>query len=156
VADTMSDVTRRLRFTAIHRPFTLVFAVVMPFPGALGIIYGDAVSRALANLAAGVISRGIGLALFVGGVTAFWGIAKGKALAESTGLSVMALGCGVYGLGVLLGLGLAGAVAGPGFLAIAAGTVLRVISLTGAAHEVAQRNGGPPREYPEYDAPPRP
>jgi hypothetical protein len=126
---------QRLKEARIHRPYTLTFAVILPIPGALGVIYGDAVSRALEIITAGLVSRIMGLALLVGALLTLAGILAGRSLLETAGLSIMAAGCAIYGLGVILGLGLAGAVAGSGFLAIATGTLLRVRGLAADARE---------------------
>jgi hypothetical protein len=88
---------------------------VLVIPGALAVIYGDDVSRALATI--DTVSRAMGVALLAGGITTITGIARGRSLVEVIGLSLLAVGCGIYGLGVFLGLGFAGAVAGSGFLA---------------------------------------
>lgn len=138
-------VAHRIRLARIYRPYTIAFAVILPIPGVLAIIYGDSVSQALSNISAGILSRFMGIALLVGGVAVIAGIAKGKSLVEAAGLTLMAAGCAIYGLGVVLGLGLAGVVAGAGFLAIALGTVLRVMSLTAVAREVDSDNE---RRYP--------
>lgn len=129
---------RRLGVARVHRPYTLAIASVVPIPGVLAIIYGDATSQALSNLAAGVVSRVIGVALLVGAALTLVGVARGRSLIEAAGLLTIAFGTGVYGLGVLLGLGLGGAIAGPFALAIAAGSVLRVIGLAATAHEVSK------------------
>ena len=135
-----AEVTRRMRFAWSHRPYTLVFGTVLPIPGALALIYGDAVSRALENISSGPVSRIMGGALFIGGILALVGIALSRSLIESLGLAVMAFGCFVYGAGVILGLGLAGAVAGSGFIAIGLGTVLRVMGLIAIASELRQQD----------------
>lgn len=128
--------TQRLLYGWRHRPFTVVIAAVLTIPGVLALIYGDEVSRALSEISAGIISRFMGGALLVGGLTTLIGIARGKALTETLGLTVLALGCGIYGLGVILGLGLAGTVAGSGFLAIALSIVRRVVTLAALPPEV--------------------
>jgi len=133
-----AEMIRRLRFARVHQPYTLAFAVILPIPGILAIIYGDAVSRALETLATGTVSRLMGMGLLIGGLTVLLGIMLGRSLLEATGLTVLAAGCIVYGLGVILGLGLAGAVAGAGFLAIAVGTLLRVVSLATTAHQITE------------------
>ncbi len=127
---------RRLQSAWVHRPYTVVLAVVLLFPGVLAIAYGDDVSQALSNIAAGSISRLMGTLLVVGSILTLLGVARNRALTETLGLTVTAIGCAIYGLGVILGLGLHGAVAGSGFLAIAAGTIRRVITLAAAAREV--------------------
>jgi len=114
----------------------VLLAVALVFPGALAIVYGDAVSQALSNIAAGSISRLLGTLLVVGSTLTLIGIARNRTLTETLGLTVTAIGCAIYGLGVILGLGLHGAVAGSGFLAIAAGTIRRVITLAAVAREV--------------------
>jgi hypothetical protein len=127
---------RRLQLAWVHRPYTIVLAAVLLIPGALAIVYGDEVSSALSNIAAGTISRLIGILLVVGSTLTLVGIARSRALTETLGLTATAIGCAIYGLGVILGLGLHGAVAGSGFLAIAAATVRRVITLAALAREV--------------------
>jgi hypothetical protein len=133
-------VAHRIRLARIHRPYTSALAVILPIPGILAVIYGDEVSQALSNISAGILSRFMGAALLIGGVMIMVGIIRGKSLVEAVGLTLMAAGCAIYGLGVILGLGLAGSVAGAGFLAIAVGTILRVMSLTAVAREVDARH----------------
>lgn len=132
---------QRLRSAWVDRPYTVVLAAVLVIPGALAVIYGDDVSRALATIAADTVSRGMGAALLAGGITTIIGIARGRSLVEVIGLALLAVGCGIYGLGVLLGLGFAGAVAGSGFLAIALATVRRVVTLAAVAPKVEDRVG---------------
>jgi hypothetical protein len=127
---------QQLQSAWVHRPYTVVLAVVLLIPGALAIVYGDEVSQALSNIAAGTISRLMGALLVVGSALTLSGIARNRALTETLGLTVTAIGCAIYGLGVILGLGLHGAVAGSGFLAIAAATIRRVITLAAVAREV--------------------
>ena len=71
----------------------------------------------------------MGILLLAGSLLTLSGIMRGKALVEVMGLTVTAVGCAIYGIGVLLGLGLHGAVAASGFLAIALATVRRVVTL---------------------------
>lgn len=132
---------QRLQRAWVDRPYTVVLATVLVIPGALAVIYGDDVSRALATIAADTVSRAMGVALFAGGITTIIGIARGRSLVEVIGLSLLAVGCGIYGLGVLLGLGFAGAVAGSGFLAIALANVRRVVTLAAVAPKVEDRVG---------------
>ncbi len=134
--DAAPAIWQRLQSAWVHRPYTVVIAVVLVVPGALAIVYGDAVSQALSNIAAGTISRLMGTLLVVGSALTLTGIARNRALTETLGLTVTAIGCAIYGLGVILGLGLHGAVAGSGFLAIAAATIRRVITLAAVAREV--------------------
>lgn len=112
-----------------ERPFSLSLALVVPIPGGLALVLGDAVSRALSNVTADAVSRSMGALLLVGALFTLMGIARGKHIAEVIGLAAMSAGFAIYGLGVLLGLGLQGAVAGPITLALAVGCVLRILSL---------------------------
>lgn len=134
--DATPAIWQQLQSAWVHRPYTVVLAVVLMVPGALAIVYGDSVSQALSNIAAGTISRLMGTLLVVGSALTLIGIARNRALTETLGLTVTAIGCAIYGLGVILGLGLHGAVAGSGFLAIAAATIRRVITLAAVAREV--------------------
>ncbi|MGH3847094.1 MAG: hypothetical protein ACRDS0_37590 [Pseudonocardiaceae bacterium] len=135
-------VAQRMMFAWRNRAYTLVLAAVLPIPGALAIIYGDAVSQALSNIAAGYVSRGMGTAFLIGGVLALVGIARQRALLEVLGLTLIAAGCGIYGLGVILGLGLGGVVAGSIALAVAVATVQRVVQLTAVAPSPEAAGGG--------------
>jgi hypothetical protein len=129
---------QRLHTARVDSPYPLSFALLFPIPGVLAIVHGDRVSQALSNITAIYISRGMGVALFAGSVLVLVGIIRNRALIKAVGLGIMAAGCAVYGLGVVLGLGLAGAVAGTMGVAIATGSVLRIISLTTAARTVDQ------------------
>lgn len=113
-----------------RHPYTLAFGLILPLPGILAVIFGDDVSRALSNLVADDLSRGMGGALLLGGLLVLFGVLRREPLVEVSGLVITAVGCAIYGLGVVLGLGLAGMVAGPGFLAIALGTAFRVMNFT--------------------------
>lgn len=130
------EMARRLHFARVHRPFTLAMAVVFPVPGVLAIVYGDAASRALEIIAAGVLSRIIGLALLGSSIALLIGIARGRSFWETIGLGLAATGCALYGLGVILGLALGGMIAGPISLVVALGALWRMMSLTIAARMV--------------------
>lgn len=130
------EMARRIHFARVHRPFTLAMGIVFPIPGVLAIIYGDDVSRALAIIAAGVLSRIIGLALLSSSIALLIGIAQGRSFWETIGLGLAATGCTLYGLGVILGLALGGMIAGPISLAVALGALWRMMSLTIAARMV--------------------
>lgn len=136
VERTQREWIRRLRFARVHRPYTLVLVLIMPIPGGLALIYGDDVSAALEAVNAGVISRAMGALLMVGSVVTLVGIGRGRSYMEAVGLLVLSAGLLIYGVGVILGLGLAGTVASSGFVALALGSILRVVSLTAAAHEL--------------------
>jgi len=111
------------------RPYITAFAFGLTPVGVLAIIYGDKVSKALGNLAANSVSRGMGFALFTGGVITILGILTHRALSQTIGMAFLALGLLVYGVGVILGLGLGGMVAGPIALLASAATVRRIITM---------------------------
>jgi len=111
------------------RPYITAFAVGLIPVGVLAIIYGDKVSKALGNLAANSVSRGVGFALFTGGIVTLLGILSHRALMQTLGMAFLALGLGIYGVGVILGLGLGGMIAGPIALLACAATVRRIITM---------------------------
>lgn len=113
-----------------------MISLILPIPGALALIYGDRVSAALISVHAGITSRVMGGFLLVGGILTLIGVARGRSYVEAVGLITLAAGCGIYGIGVILGLGLAGAVAGSGYLALASASVLRVATLAAIAHRL--------------------
>lgn len=125
-------ISKQLLAARRGHPYTLAFGLLLPIPGVLAVICGDDVSRALSNLVADDLSRGMGAALLLGALLVLFGVLRREPLVEVSGLIFLAMGCAIYGLGVVLGLGLAGMVAGPGFLAIALGTVFRIRNFTEA------------------------
>lgn len=131
---------RRLYRAGINRliaarkahPYTLALGLVLPVSGVLAVVLGDRVSRALSIIVADDISRGMGAALLIGSILILFGTLRKEPIVEVSGLVFLAMGCSIYSLGVVLGLGLGGMVAGPGFFAIALGTVFRVMNFTAA------------------------
>lgn len=119
-------VTGRIEMAWKSRPFTLVLTLTLAPVGLLAVILGDSVSAALSHIAAGVVSRVMGALLLGGGVTTLVGVARHGMTLEALGLSLMAAGLGIYGAGVIIGLGLAGMVAGPIALALAVASAQRV------------------------------
>jgi len=112
-----------------YRPYITAFSVGLIPVGVLAIIFGDKVSAALGNLAANSISRGMGFALFTGGLITLLGITSHRALTLTVGMGIMAFGLGIYGVGVILGLGLAGMVAGPIALIATIATIRQTITI---------------------------
>jgi len=111
------------------RPYITAFAFGLTPVGVVAIIYGDRVSKALGNLAANSVSRGVGFALFTGGIITILGILSHRALSQTIGMAFLAVGLGIYGVGVLLGLGLGGLIAGPIALLACVATVRRIITM---------------------------
>lgn len=138
---TTSPWLRRLGAAWTHRTYTVVFAATLTLTGAMAVVFGDRVSAALSNLAVDVVSRGMGAAMLAGGLATLAGVLTGRTLWEMLGMALMATGAAVYGLGVVLGLGLAGMVAGPLGVAIAVGTVGRVVAILRFAGATRRRAG---------------
>lgn len=132
------SIKERLNLARIHRPYTIVLSIVLLVPGILAIIYGDSTSQALTNISAGILSRIMGVCFLLGCILILFGLCQGQSLYETSGLLIIAGGCFIYGLGVILGLGLGGMVAGPIALAICLGSILRSISLLSAAKEYSK------------------
>lgn len=121
------------RFTAARhrRPFTMTFAFILPIPAVLALAFGDRTSQALTNLGAGTYSRLIGILLLVGCALILHATATRRALNECVGMVLVAMGCYLYGAGVIIGLApLGGIVAGCGFIGIGTGFLLSMFSLT--------------------------
>ena len=122
-----------------YRPYVTAFPIGLIPVGVLAILFGDKVSAALGNLAANSISRGMGFALFTGGLITLLGILSHRALSVTLGMSIMAFGLGIYGVGVILGLGLAGMVAGPIALIASIATIRQVVTLAQMAEASGDR-----------------
>lgn len=116
----------RLALTWAAQPFTLLFAFAMVPVGLTALIYGDSVSRALSNIAVNVVARFMGGLFAVGGLLTLFGIIRANAVVQVVGMALLAAGSALYGIGVVTGLGLAGIVAGSGYLVFAAGLLRRV------------------------------
>jgi len=119
------------------RPFVTAYSIGLIPVGVLAIIFGDKVSRALGELAANSISRGMGFALFTGGVITLLGILSRRALSMTLGMGFMAFGLGLYGVGVILGLGLGGMVAAPVALIAAIASIRQAVTMA----QVTEVNG---------------
>lgn len=131
---------RRLRNAWVYAPYSFALAVALAVSGTLAIVYGDAVSQALSNIAADVVSRSMGGCFLVGGVALLAGVVRNSSLAQAVGLAAMSAGLGVYGLGVIFGLGLAGMVAGPICVALSIASIRRILTTAALAHR-ASGNG---------------
>lgn len=127
----------RLAAARRARPFTAIFAIVLPIPGVLGIIFGDNVSQALTNLGAGTFSRLIGIMFLLGCATTLHAIATGRVLNECLGMVLTAVGLLLYGFGVIIGLlPLGGIVAGSISIAAGIGHIWSLFNLTALARRL--------------------
>lgn len=116
------------------QPYGLTIAATAVPVGLLALVAGDRVSAALSHLGAGVVSRFMGALLLTGGALVLASVFRRGATLEAAGLALLAAGAGIYGAGVILGLGWGGMVAGPGYLAVSVASARRVqILLTLAA-----------------------
>lgn len=118
-----------------HPLATWVPGALIPI-GLLTAIFGAQMSRALEILGLSIMPHMIGGLMCVGGVLAVRGLRRGHRGVETAGLSVAACGCAVYGLGVLLGLGLGGTIAGGMYLALAGAFVSRTVRILKAARDL--------------------
>lgn len=127
------------------QPYSLTIACVLTPVGALALVTGDRVSSALSILGAGIVSRVMGAFLLAGGALMLAGVARRSATAHAMGLVLLSAGTGIYGLGVILGLGWAGCVAGPGYLAMTVAQMRRVQIILALADEP------PPEPWSAYE-----
>ena len=102
----------RLREAWDERPDSVTAPVLWVFPGLVAIILGDGVSKAFENLGSGTSIRILGVALVVGGLTVLVGILRKDTSIEMIGLLVTVFGSMIYGVGVVMGLGWQGIMAG--------------------------------------------
>ncbi|MGH3882105.1 MAG: hypothetical protein ACRDRC_01715 [Pseudonocardiaceae bacterium] len=119
----------RLRWALWDRTYTLFLGAGLPVPGLLAVLLGDQVSAALGIIVADDVSRIMGVAFLAGGIATVTGLLSGSLASEFTGMTLLGIGFGIYGLGVLLGLGLAGAIAGPIALILSAAIGVRIVAL---------------------------
>lgn len=136
-APELRQVWTRLVESWKFRPFVTAYSIGLIPVGVLAIIFGDKVSRALGELAANSISRGMGFAMFTGGVITLLGILSRRALSMTLGMGFMAFGLGIYGFGVILGLGLGGMVAAPVALIAAIASIRQAVTMA----QVTEVNG---------------
>jgi hypothetical protein len=105
--------------------------------GVTALVLGDGASRAFTLLPGGsMIAHLLGVLLSLGGALVTGAILANEYLIEAIGLALMSGGAAMYGMGVVLGLGLNGVIAGGGFLAIAVGSTGRVFILVKLANAV--------------------
>lgn len=130
-------IAERLSLTWRIQPFTLLFAVAMIPVGCTALVYGDGVSQALSNIAVNVVARFMGALFTAGGLMTLAGILRAQAAVQVAGMVMLAAASALYGVGVVLGLGLGGIVAGTGYLVFAAGLLRRVHSILAVARTTA-------------------
>lgn len=122
-----------------YKPWRLIFATIFVlWPGPAALICGERVSSAFTKLGAGYLTNVMGAVLIAGGLCTLIGMKRRLHLLETGGLVGMAMGCALYSIGVLLGLGAGGMVAGPLGLAAALSMLASATGIVGEAREVAE------------------
>ena len=102
-----------------EQPTAVTLPLGMILIGLLAVILGENASRAFTELGGAAMIRVMGLAMLVGGLLVAVSITRSDYLLEVIGLALAAFGAVVYGVGVILGLGLNGLVTGPENILIA-------------------------------------
>lgn len=129
-----------LWLTLVTRPMSVVIPAALIPIGAVTTVLGPDASRAFTLLPQGAqfIAHAMGMFMVVGGLLVLLGISQNETFTELIGLVFAALGCLVYGAGVIIGLGLNGLITGPMFVSIAIASITRVISSTRMAGRVSR------------------
>ena len=133
----MTSPAQSLRQAWMVRPMAITLPLGMIPIGIAAIILGDNASRAFTELGGAAMIRVMGVAMLTGGLLVAAGIVRNDALLEVVGLALAAFGATVYGIGVLLGLGLNGLVTGPENLIIALAFFGRIAMISRAARRAS-------------------
>lgn len=123
-----------------EQPTAVTLPLGMILIGLNAVILGDHASRAFTELGGGAMIRVMGAAMLVGGLLVAISIIRSDYLLEVIGLALAAFGATVYGLGVILGLGIQGLVTGPENLLIALAFFGRIALISRRGREAAGRN----------------
>jgi hypothetical protein len=120
-----------------EQPTAVTLPLGMTLIGLAAIILGEDASRAFTELGGAAMIRVMGAAMLIGGLLVAVGIARSDYLLEVIGLALAAFGATVYGIGVVLGLGLNGLVTGPENLLIALAFFGRIAMISRRARGAA-------------------
>jgi len=120
-----------------EQPTAVTLPLGMILIGAAAIILGENASRAFTELGGSAMIRVMGLAMLAGGLLVAVSIVRSDYLLEVMGLALAAFGATVYGIGVILGLGLNGLVTGPENLLIALAFFGRIALISRRARAAA-------------------
>jgi hypothetical protein len=124
--------------TALIRHSTATGLPVTLIPtGLIAVILGSHASKAFDNIGGAFLVRFLGAVMLIGGTTIVTGIIRTDPAYEPIGLTFVSLGLGIYGTGVIIGLGTQGLIAGMIAIGAGLGFLGRVLRLIRAA---------PPRE----------
>lgn len=124
-------------------PTAVTLPLGMILIGLLAVILGENASRAFTELGGSSMIRVMGLAMFTGGLLVTVSIIRNDYLLEVIGLALAAFGAAIYGIGVILGLGLNGLVTGPENILIALAFFGRIALISRRARGAAQRPDQP-------------
>lgn len=120
-----------------EQPTAVTLPLGMTLIGLAAIILGENASRAFTELGGAAMIRVMGAAMLIGGLLVAVSIVRADYLLEVIGLALAAFGATVYGIGVILGLGLNGLVTGPENLLIALAFFGRIAMISRRARGAA-------------------
>jgi hypothetical protein len=120
-----------------EQPTAVTLPLGMTVIGLAAIVLGENASRAFVELGGSAMIRVMGAAMLVGGLLVAASIIRSDYLLEVMGLALAAFGATVYGIGVILGLGLNGLVTGPENLLIALAFFGRIALISRRARAAA-------------------
>ena len=120
-----------------EQPTAVTLPLGMILIGLAAVILGENASRAFTELGGSAMIRVMGLAMLAGGLLVAVSIVRSDYLLEVMGLALAAFGATVYGIGVILGLGLNGLVTGPENLLIALAFFGRIALISRRARAAA-------------------
>jgi hypothetical protein len=131
------------------RPMATSMTIASVVTGICALVLGPHASRAFTIIVGGrhgvdaLIARGMGAFLAIGGLLVVAGVVRYGSFIELLGLGCMSAGAFIYGVGVLIGLGINGLIAGLFALGLSLGAALRVVLLAFVAKKLYEP---PPRQ----------
>lgn len=126
-----------------QQPTAVTLPLGMILIGLLAVILGENASRAFTELGGAAMIRVMGLAMLAGGSLVAVSIIRSDYLLEVMGLALAAFGAVIYGVGVILGLGVQGLVTGPENLIIALAFFGRIALISRRARLAARASCDP-------------
>jgi hypothetical protein len=125
-----------------EQPTAVTIPLGMIVLGLGAVVLGDHVSRAFTEIGGGWLIRGMGVTWIIGGLLVGVSIVRDDVFLEVIGLLLTAFGATFFGIGVILGLGLQGFVAGGENLLIALAFFGRIAMISRRGRAIAIRNCG--------------
>jgi hypothetical protein len=136
------DARRKIYHAWREQPTAVTLPLGMIFLGLGAMILGDHVSRAFTEIGGGAMIRVMGAAMFAGGLLVAISIIRDDIFLEVMGLALTAFGATFFGIGVILGLGVQGFVAGGENLLIALAFFGRIAMISRRGRAAAIRDRG--------------